>query len=719
MSPSQALDSVATRPFAGGPQPDHPGGQAGASLSIDIPAPSRRAHFVSPNTKLITVQVQQVTASPWPSPMPLQTMPIGPGPCVPLPHGGWHCAFDVTVKVGQDTFAFKTYASPQPVGTPLSELQSGIETVKPNPSPLSFTLEGVVSSVALDVPSPEPNTTLTTNAIPIATPGSFPLTVMPKDASGAQILTSTFTQPVGLSLGPANLGIALSYKPQCPTDKPPYKGSNIQITCAKDLAFVNVTYDGRVVQTGPSVDDTTVIAASPEPNGANGGNAAVLLQSNDEVVPLTNKGGWYYPGYLSAGPDGRIYFAYATGGTAYGLGRFDPLDPKKTMKQVTLSFAPSSLLVDSKGQIWVGGPGELACFTSITSTPAATVAITNETIDAIAQSGTTIWYAGQAPGGGLAAAGTVSQPTNCSGLPLSRTPTVQLGSSGFTPASIANAGTIGQNGSSVWIGGSLSAFPFDGQLYYVQDSFEGSVNPSRDFTANYEVNGVATDPAFNVSVALGSTGNGSLPGLVQAFPSGNSLFTVQPGGYPMGIGIYTGQGTTVQQMAVVDGFGGPHGAVDVVSMTPTVVPQYVPLTGSNYCDGTVYDKYGGVWVVCDDSTGNAAVIHPVYTSRWGAVPAIYSVLTFTTNFPNSNAIGIIEQSPQDSSPFSGVVTSGSVALTAAWPGGYTHDMPITIPFAGSSTVKITDKYGRSQILNFTALGNNGFARSAGLHSRRK
>jgi hypothetical protein len=670
-------------------------------LELHIPAPVRRGHFISPNTKLITVSVQPMTASPWPSPLPLQKLLVkAPTPCTIPSSGGYDCSFSISALLGEETFALKTYASADGSGQPLSIAQSGIVNVGNSQPSLAFTLEGVVHDVVLGVPSPEPGTAAT-YAVPIASPTAMPLTVTPRDASGASILTSTFATPIALSVSPSNLGITLALTSHCPGDTAPFTGTKIVLTCASDLPYVDVAYDGSIVRKGGQIVESATISPSF------GSATATLALGSGEQIFETQGGGGSGP-MLSAGPDGRIYFL--TPGSPPVLGSFDPANPTGTLKQATLSFAASTIFVDSKDQIWLAGAGILDCLTSVKSTLDGSVAV-GYLVDGITQSQKTIWYAGQ-NGSQQGVFGYVNQPTNCSGLPVSATAIAQIGSGVFTPSAIAPAGLSG-GAPAIWIGAYSGSY--DGQLFTGATSSQGQIFPNLDFTANFFTAGMASDPSFNAYVALPGGGSATNPQeVLKVTPAtyvSQPVFTPPPFMNPLGVAVYSGSLTTAQQVAVADGGGGYHSGVDLVDVSgATPVPFYLPWTGSSGCYTVAFDASGGVWAGCIDAAGKPAIFHPVYTSRWSVVSPDISVNNYT--FPNYSALAILEKPGTDSSPFTGVLdpSGGSAAVPGSgaypWPPGYTHDVPVYIQIPGVSEITVTDKNGRSQTIDIKVTGTD-------------
>lgn len=702
-----------------------PGGQAAAtardarrtlhaSLVLHVPPRNHGAHFISPNTRLVTVSVQPVTASPWPSPLPLQKLAVAtPSPCQGSTQSGYTCAFSVDVLPGQDTLAFNTYATTTPAGMPLSTVQSGIVTLSPQQKSLAFTLDGVVARVTLGVPSPEPGT-VATYAVPIASPATMPLVVTPRDASGAPILTSTFANPITLSVAQKNIGVSLALTSQCPTDKPPFSGTTVVLTCARDLPYVNVNYDGSVTQqSGKIVEQATIVASAQSftpsrPRSAGSSTATLAFGSGEQIIELAGTGATSGP-LLAVAPNGLIYY-YVPGSAQ--MGSFDPANAAKTLTQIQGPGSEHAIFVDSKNQIWLAGQSAaMACYTSLKGAPVFSTLTLD--VQSIAQSGNTIWFAAQDTSVN-AYAGYFTQPSNCGGIPQILGQSVQLGTLNNvngTPGNsqfIAPAGTINGN-PAVWVGATYSTFPYNAQLFKVSTASSGTSNPVVDFGANYSFGSVTSDAQTNAYVALEANGQGSNPSEIMKIPPSTytqqAAFTPPPWSFPMTIALSANSGGTVQRVAVAD--SAFHYGVLLADLTKTPATNvYVPWNGATSCQSVVYDASGGIWAGCIDANGLAAIYHVVYTSRWSVMAPRY--VNASEYSPNHNAVAVLEPPNSNTGPYTIVQNYGGLQMpdsSTPWPASYALDFSYSTNFANTSNLTVTDKNGRDQTMTLDITGS--------------
>jgi len=171
----------------------------------------------------------------------------------------------VQAYVGQDTFVFNTYqvAHPGPHDVPLSTYASGITTVSGRPSPLVFTLEGVVQSITLSVPSPESSNAPLTADLPIGTPATFPLVGHAEGCERRRNPDRHVCVP-DFTLRRTRRGIGLKLRVAMSWKSWPHERAKITLVCGNELAGVTVTYDGSLTPAagGGYVDSATIVAAA-------------------------------------------------------------------------------------------------------------------------------------------------------------------------------------------------------------------------------------------------------------------------------------------------------------------------------------------------------------------------------------------------------------------------------------------------------------------------
>ncbi|HEY9180783.1 MAG TPA: hypothetical protein VIO32_08680, partial [Candidatus Baltobacteraceae bacterium] len=150
--------------------------QSTALLTVSIPAKStagRALRYVSPNAQSLTVAVNGA------APAATANITPGSGGCT-TSGGATTCQVSVTAPVGNDTFAIVLYSGTNGSGSALASSTVTADISASGSTPLNVTLNGVVSTIAI---------LLATNAPPIGTPASIPVTVVAKDASGATIIS--------------------------------------------------------------------------------------------------------------------------------------------------------------------------------------------------------------------------------------------------------------------------------------------------------------------------------------------------------------------------------------------------------------------------------------------------------------------------------------------------------------------------------------------------
>jgi hypothetical protein len=675
--------------------------RVGAVLRIHIPPKpkhrKRGGRYVSPNMLSLTVAVQQVTASPWPS-MPLQTLVVNtPQPCQ-TSGDGLTCTFAVKAYAGNNIFTFNEYATknPTPQDTPLGTLTSAVTNVVSGGSSLDFVLEGVVNRVALAVPNPESTldpASKNTEPIPIGTAASFPLTITPEDASGASIATDTFSSPITIQVPTANAGVTLALNKKCSGDTA--SATKVTLNCASDLNQVSIAYDGTVTQTGANayVDSATVVAspqlASPSPQPA-----IVALTSNLLAYQLVSAPGGspnISGSNVALDPvSGKMLFAYTVNSGNPTFVEFDPTNPSAAPATHGLGFAAQFLVFDSAGNIWTNDVTSPAihCFTSI-SDSGATIGVSSIrggiTLPLIAPDGSgNIWYSGNDTGG-YPDIGFI--PDTCAAG--SNTAKLPTGNADETVVGLALAQPSGGNAA---IGMVTTDGPFN--FYTANTATTATPTPAAAWPSGEFPEGLVNDKSFNIYGA--SYGTPVVNTIAAGTANIQTLVNLPPDSHALGLDQYSGTQSTAQALAVADqAFAG---VALVNPAASTTEPLEIVANQSYGCLGVAYDKTGGAWEICYNGDGSIWAYHPIVTSTWAALPDAFQY----TN-PYQTVITVAETSGTDSSPFTVIANSnpGTIAIGTPWPGtpAFPHAIPVAISGVGSSVITIADKHGRKQSIS--------------------
>jgi hypothetical protein len=683
-------------------------GKVGASLTFHIPARTKSAlrrgrtsHYISPNTASLTVLVGRVTGSPWPSPLPLQLLVVAtPSPCSGTPETGLTCSFAVQAYVGQDTFVFNTYqvAHPGPHDIPLSTYASGITTVSGRPSPLVFTLEGVVQSITLAVPSPESSNAPLTADLPIGTPATFPLVVTPKDASGAAILIDTFASPISLSVAPA-AGIGLKLASPCPGNPGPTSGAKITLVCGNELAGVTVTYDGSLTPAagGGYVDSATIVAA-PQPGTAAQPPATVALESVLRAYPMATSQDVFSESLAFDSATGDMLVAADTIGSAGLLVAFNPETPA-TDTTLPLAYSPLTLLVARSNHIWIGEqyPSQgLNCYTGFGAPPAfvSTTGGGNPVFPTatVEDAAGNVWWTGS-DGTGAIWTGFVADAANCHVTATSNAVT-GIAAIPYYLSGIAAAPP------GVLIGANQPSSPSNVALYQVSTATASSPNPV-NLGSTYYSGSFVNDAALNVYAFFGASE--SFPNATPVFvqiPAGSTtpkvIASMPPNDFVGNLAQFSGAGTTAAQLAGEDGEFAGMELYNLVTSAGLVIPFSLP---QGYCDGIAYDASGLAWEGCSSPLGTGfTVYNPVLTSTWAVAPVAFR----TSTEPQTEVLAVLQKGA-DSSPFTVTANSNPAFVTVqpSWP-GFTHDIPIQLNLrTGSASLTVVDKNGRSQTVTIS------------------
>jgi hypothetical protein len=693
--------------------------RVGATLSIKVPRRpkhhGRGAKYVSAFTESLTVEVQKVTASPWPS-LTQQTLVVAtPAPCTEIAGGALICTFNVKAYVGKNVFTFNEYAqkSPGPQDTPLATLASGVTHVGADTPSLSFTLEGIVNKVVLSVPDPESTltpVTANTQPIPIGSPASFPLEISAQDAAGGTIATNDFASPITVSVGTGSApGITLALAQKCDGDAS--TPSKVTLTCASDLNGVTVKYDGTVTASGAfSYKDRASISASPQP-GTPAVPAAVALTTNSISYQLL-------PPPASSAPSidisnlaldrvsGKLVAGVSYNNVNPVLVEFDPANAAGAVS-VPLGFAVFNVFVDSSEKIWTddGSSNTMHCFTNISAAPSSLSL--NDTYgdevydpDITQDASGNIWYAGEAYSDGGNQPATGFTTADCSSRSI--VAEYLYGSDNGYPYSLALAKPNPLPGVLV----PASAYGGVASLYAMDTSVPGaSPQPVAAWPSGQAPEAFANDPSYNVYAGTTTSSNYSIVNKIAAGSTSiQTLLSLPPESRAYGMSQYSGTGATAQALLPQD--DEYVGGALITPVAATTEPLELPVPFAWGACSTAFDKNGGVWAVCSRTDGSIWATHTIVTSHWSASPngvvLESSALDFLIAVPELGA---------NSAPFTVTAnTNPSVIATGTpWPASpsFAHEIPMEIANTGTSTLTIQDKNGRKQNLTIQVVQGQG------------
>lgn len=704
-----------------------------ANIALYVPpankqAASRKPFYISSNTQSFGVVVLPYT-SPVPSPLPttnIQIFPIAtPSPCAVASGGGETCNFTVTAPIGTDLFVVAAFATAAPSGntTPLSAFVSGPVTVSlspaPGATPLSFTLNGVVYSVAVAVASPDPGNTPNTQVFTVGVPTSAPVAVTAYDTSGNLVMsdpTTTYYNPIVIEASPAGAGLTLSLagSSSCGSSA---SGATATLNCASDLGNVQVAYDGtpRPDANDHQIDNYTVFsttAPNPSPSPANYVLASNILSwqltsnayvgSNAFLRRMSN-GQFFYLAYLESPVNGWISGTFAPGTETAGA--------QNTLTDGNLF---DDVALASDGSYWVAdSSGTLECFASITATtPTLTSVTANESYDGYAlditsigiDSSGNIWYTGwdsNYQGGGPPAPPDFAGFFNSSGCANPGTPVAQFTLTNaygdYNPQLAVNpAGGVAVITGSDYL---LSGPNYNG----VWEMNTGSTSPiSGISTLNHGAVGaaIAADSAGNVYAAFKQ---GSNPSDLEELPSGagalDAFLTLPPQSgslpspQPSGLSAFSPSGGAADRSEYTDVDYEALGLIESVPASP--MPILVSLPNSAYVLDAAYTSKGGEYVLDMDASENLNIVRVIPTKTW-SVPNV----SLNSACGSTALLTILERG--DSGPFTITIPAAS-SVTATQLPGADHDFWLSVPNASTSfTAQVVDAHGRTETFNVTS-----------------
>jgi hypothetical protein len=717
---------------AGGSIPNQPSTAktTHASISLYVPPANKqnarsKPFYISPNTQAFAVYVEAYpsvapTGLPSPQPSGIQIFPVAtPSPCAVASGGGYACTLTVTAPVGTDLFIVAAINGTTlgPGTSPLSAFISGPITVSlspsPGASPLAFTLNGVVNSVAVAVNSPDPGNTPNTQVFTVGIPASAPVAITAYDGSGNQVMspaTQPFFNPIVIQASPASDGLTLSLigSSACGSSA---SGASATIDCAGDLGNVQVTYDGtpRPDPSDHLIDAFSVYsttAPNPTPSPAD-----FVLQSNIENYTLISG--------LGPSGSGSFIMRTATGAFVYvvesidtnewQLGTFDPGTATSSAPvQLTTANDIVSAALAPNGDVWVDDNGPIDCYTesSGTASPSGLYPVVQPSGDPIWPSAVTVdttgnlWWVGYDEDNYQMYAGYFSVSAGC-GATVPNPIVAQFTLSGDIGS--VNGPDVSPNLAPLPSGGvAMATGPDTATGLYIMSTSSGStITPIAPALAGaFSSYGVAGDNAGNVYAGFwldpGSpdieklaSGGSNLSTLLYLPPSPSPPPFPQPG--PSGgLNAFSASGPA-DRLMYGDGNYAALGIVESVQTSP--MPILVSLPNASEMLATVYNKNGGEYATNGDVAGNFNLTRALPTRTWSiANTALASGCNGT-----SALLTVLERG--DSGPFT--VTIPPADGTAAQFPNADHDFLLSLSNSGPFAVQVTDAHGRTETFTIT------------------
>jgi hypothetical protein len=707
-----------------------------AVIVLKIPPPgqqvSRRPFYVSSGTQGLGVLVVPATSTETPTPTNLTMYPVAtPSPCAAASGGGYTCTLNVTAPIGVDNFfvgAFAT-ASPNANAVPLSEYVALNITVSaspaPNATPLTFTLDGVVYSVVISVPSPDPGNTPNTQVFAAGVAASpVPLGVTAYDAGGAPILTNvtnTFANPIVISASPAGDGITLSINgATCSSGG----GATVSIDCAADLNHVQFAYSGETTpDPNDHVVDTFTISTTTQQVNPTPSPAHVVLSSNMLTWQLGAGLNGIDNAWLTLNSTGTFVYA-ATNGESNYLGTFAPstqtVGSAATLNGVDEIEGQSAIALDNtSGALWIADAGTIDCFSSVPSAigGAAPVVAGMEPVTANNQeqldvtaiaidSAQNVWFSGVVAGDygdtGDTYVGYFSATSGCaSSIPSPPQAPFFLNDDydDFSPYVVA------QSGGGIAYQADNSSEP---AVYLMTPSAVESPPPV-NATATSVLGGYGAGIAIDGAGTLYGAYNNNSQSDVETLASGGSAFSqlllmppTSSGSYlppdPSFLSAFSPTGAAADRLAYSDEDFGAIGLIESVPASP--MPVLAPISGSNNVFQAAYSTKGGEYELYSDVNGNLDLARVIPTTTW-SVPDTQ----FVSYCGGSTAglLGIIERG--DRGPFA--VTYNATPESNQMLPGADHDYYSEFVSASSLSVQVQDAGGRTETYPISIYNDTG------------
>lgn len=716
-----------------------------ATISFYVPPANKQASrkplYISPNTQAFGVLVLPYV-TPLPSPVPtagIQIFPVTtPSPCAAASGGGLTCTFNVTAPVGTDVFIVAAFAStsPPPNAGPLSAYVSGPIAVSlspsPGASPLGFTLNGVVNSVAVNVvatPTPPTVEPPNTDIFTVGVPTSAPIAITAYDSSGNAIMsdaTTPYYNPIVIQVSPApqttpnGLTLSLVSSSACGSIA---SGGTAQINCAGDLDNVQVTYDGTPrpdasdhLLDAYSVYSTT--APNPTPSPAN-----FVLASNIENATLAPSAGLMSSGLLLRNPTSGQFVYMVDTTIGWEFGTFDPATSVSTSPvQMTTASSIMSAAVAPNGDVWVDDNGPLDCYTpgNGSAVVSGLYPVVQGSGDAIYPTAITIdsagnlWYAGY---------DNVTTPQMYAGYF-----NVSQGCISTIPSPITEQFTLG--GDTADYNPTMTALPSGGVamatgtyyasgVYVMQTTSASSLIPPVLSPQPFSY-GITGDNAGNVYVGFQFSSGGGLPDIEKLAAGSSTLSTLladppapSPPPFPQpepsgGLTAFSASGAADRMIYADSGYAA-LGVVESVASSPMPILVGLPNAASVY--GAAFNKNGGEYALNSDGVGNLNLTRLLPTRTWSVANLSIGTRCNTT----LALLTVLERG--DSGPFTVSIPPANGTATQ-FPGA-DHDFLLSLTLGGSFAATVTDAHGRTETFNVTTTGSSfcGLAHRPAVHHR--
>jgi hypothetical protein len=686
-----------------------------AAISLYVPPAGqqdkhRKPFYISSGTQSFGVAVLPYGSTTTPGPSNAQIFPVAtPSPCAIASGGGETCTLTVTAPIGTDVFYVGAYATANPGATtvPISAFISGAITISLSPSPgatpLSFTLNGVVYSVAVTVPSPDSGATPNAQVEPAGVATSVPLGITAEDASGHAILSAPsapFYTPVVVDASPASEGVTLSLNTSSPCGSSA-SGSSASIDCPGDLNAVVAKYDGTP-HPDPSdhLYDTFAIAATSQPSPAPS-PAYVLLASNVLTpwqLATEMPDAYFYSVYLYTLASGQLVYAGSSDSYAY-IGTFDPsTETAGTAVQNSNEADFNWLAIAPDGSTWFADTyGDLDCYASATSTEQVATVYPNDPspwgalgVTAVgADKAGNIWYSAypQATSAPPQYAGYF--PSTACATPAS-SPTPQFALSGDYDEDYLYTTAIA-NGSVAMQSEDYSS------VYVMSTSTSPTTIPSMaPVSGNDSAGGITADPLGTLYALFYGDGGSDVEKLASGGSALTELWSLMGPTYSAtDPTVFGPNGGAADRLAYVDGYDDAVGIVEApLSASPNPIDAFLPVVGDPLA--VTYSSGGGLYVVGYDVSDNLDMDRIYNTTTWTALPVLYGECSVSAGFT------ILERG--DSGPFT---ITGTAGVTASALSGTDHSYFLSIPSGTESfTLTVVDKNQRTETYTETENPND-------------
>lgn len=717
--------------LASAAKPANPHAPMSATLALRIPPkpPANRPRYISPGTEsLAVIVVPSAKAGASPTPMPVQILNVKSPACYPLPDADdlpVYCNFQVRVMPGSDSFSLTAYSSLDAKGSALSTYRSPGAIAIPSSGALAFTLEGIVDHVVMSFGSVQ------TLPVPIGVATSFPMTVVPYDARGFQILSQMTTggyvpydNAFTVDIAPASEGVTLSNRRGT--------GSMLTYKGPADLT-TTVAYDGVARFDGTALTDTSFslsagvagtplvrvhphpVGPTPTPSPTPFPDAAHIELASNAVpyvvaTPPPTAGPNFLGGIAYSSQQKAFYYALLDGASRIGhfaLGTSGFNDTSLNVgSQLGYPF------VDSFGGVWFIGTNQAFCYKQFSSsTPDGTVTLTppgygSAALEGIAQDASgAMWFSSWNEGEGVGGYGfaTASSTAEC-----------QTGSLTYNGASYSGYGsppwlyaTAPQAGSSgIWAGDANSSHLF-------------KVNPVPSPGATPMVDSVNDNPQIDFE-GMHTSAGGTVYALTSNYDAQtNNLDTIASNGTVTSIATipytYVSAGAFAMTSALrlmyadedvngIDLFDQP--TAHFLALPLPVAPE-IAADSSGYCFGAAFDALDVPWTMCSQSNGSDLAYRLLLTSTWALFPTSAPSIDVRCAYTYNLAVG--EALSQSSAPFSMQSSNTAIVNPVGPTTSNPHLLQLTIePSPGQAVVTVTDKNGRSVNATFTvASDSNG------------